>query len=228
MGIVNLEGKRFGNLTAQYATDDRMHSQVVWCCLCGCGNEVMVASNNLQKGNTSSCGCSRKIGGSGTRLEDLTDERFCRLVVLERDFSRKTRVAWKCQCDCGGIITAFANNLKRGLTQSCGCLNKEVSPTKHRTHGLRNHPLYAVWVGMRQRCYDPNAKQFKDWGGRGIRVCTEWNDSFKAFYTWAMKHGYEQGLTLDREDNDGNYTPNNCRFVTRKVQANNRRIRSRA
>lgn len=91
-------------------------------------------------------------------------------------------------------------------------------------HGLIAHPLYDVWSQMKSRCENPNNKNYPGWGGRGIRVYSEWHE-FKPFFEWAISNGYESGLTIDRRDNDGDYEPSNCRFVTTLVQNNNRRPR---
>ncbi len=91
------------------------------------------------------------------------------------------------------------------------------------THGLSSHKLYKVWLSFRHRCTNPLASYYEDYGGRGISVCEEWSDDIKPFYYWAMANGYREGLTLDRTDNDGGYSPENCRWVTMKVQSRNRR-----
>jgi len=91
------------------------------------------------------------------------------------------------------------------------------------THGLSSHPIYNVWAGMKTRCYNPNYQQWKDWGGRGIRVCAEWRESPKAFIEWALENGYKKGLTIDRKENDGDYTPDNCRFIIRAENGRNNR-----
>jgi hypothetical protein len=132
------------------------------------------------------------------------------------------------------MMVARLSNLKRGTTQSCGCLRAEL--LLKRNAGTRNHayrhgqvdtPLYGVWKNMKGRCLNQNHPEYCDYGGRGINVCKQWQRSAAAFIQWALAHGYERGLYLDREDNDGNYTPNNCRFVTPKVSIHNRRPRSR-
>ena len=93
----------------------------------------------------------------------------------------------------------------------------------HEMHGLRKHPLYSVWANIKTRCFNRNNSHYERWGGRGITMCNEWKNSFKAFYNWAMSNGYQEGLTIDRIDNDGNYEPSNCRWVTVKIQNSNKR-----
>lgn len=91
------------------------------------------------------------------------------------------------------------------------------------THGFTNDPVYVVWAGMNNRCYNPNQTQFKDYGGRGISICGEWRENPRLFKEWAYQNGYQPGLDIDRKDNDGDYSPENCRFVTRLVNNNNKR-----
>ena len=101
---------------------------------------------------------------------------------------------------------------------------KGVNNPKYK-HGLKHHKLYRLWKNIKSRCYNPNFAKYEDYGGRGIRVSIKWKDNFVRFYNWAMANGWEEGLEIDREDNDGNYHPDNCRFVTHQVNCNNRRIR---
>lgn len=109
-----------------------------------------------------------------------------------------------------------------GDIKSCGCLRKEVTSKLNKKHGQAGTRLHHIWIGMKQRCSNPKHKSYADYGGRGIKVCAEWED-FKNFYGWAINNGYQDGLEIDRIDNNEDYRPDNCRWVTRKVNSRNRR-----
>ena len=154
----------------------------------------------------------------------IIGKRFGRLVVLDLDHvSEKNHNSWwKCQCDCGREVVVYRGSLTSGDSISCGCYHREHVRDFSKTHGMSSTPLYSTWSGMVQRCTNPNAKNYERYGGRGVTVCSEWDD-FKNFHDWAVTHGYEQGLTIDRKDNDLGYSPDNCRWVDRITQQNNTR-----
>ena len=161
-------------------------------------------------------------------IEDLTGQRFGRLVVVSKTEERIYRhVVWKCLCDCGNECLAPSNSLKTGRKQSCGCLMVESRGTARITHHMSGTKLYAAWQGMRKRCFSTYHKNYEDYGGRGITVCEEWNNDFQSFYDYVsqLPHFGEEGYSLDRINNDGNYEPGNVRWATGKEQASNRRKR---
>lgn len=159
--------------------------------------------------------------------ESIIGKKFCRLTVVAYapDYVSPRGRHWPnciCRCDCGQMHTARADSLKSGLVKSCGCLSREQAAARQRKHGLAHKdPLYTVWKGMRERCANPRQKHWHRYGGRGIRVCAEWDD-FMSFRAWALSHGWQRGLQVDRIDNDGCYSPDNCRIVTCKENNDHR------
>ncbi len=150
---------------------------------------------------------------------DLTGQVFGRLTVVGRATQRPSY--WSCVCVCGVPKDVHRSNLRNGNTTSCGCYHKE----RVTQHGAYNTRLYNIWVNMVQRCENPRKDSYKNYGGRGIFICPEWRNDFRVFREWAITHGYDATLTIDRIDVNRSYEPNNCRWATPKQQQENRRTK---
>jgi len=158
-----------------------------------------------------------------------TDKQYGALVAISRSAKPTTvkgrEAYWLCQCQCGNQVVVKGTALTRGTTKSCGCISRDLRMSSWNTHGLargNTQKLYNVWKNMMSRCYNTKNKGFRKYGERGISVCLDWHD-VKVFVSWATQNGYAEGLQIDRMDNDGNYEPTNCRFVTNRMNCRNTR-----
>ncbi len=150
---------------------------------------------------------------------NIVGEKYGRLTVVELDSVKNHKAYWKCVCDCGLTVVANGNNLRSGNTKSCGCLHKEIvaaqgkANTKHGESHSNRTRLYTIWCAMRQRCNNPNREAYKHYGGKGVKICDEWQN-YEAFKAWAMGNGYADNLCVDRINPQGDYEPDNCRWIT--------------
>lgn len=156
-------------------------------------------------------------------VDDMIGKTFGILKVLSREEddispSGGRHRKYLCECGCGSIVNVFKEHLTSGRQRSCGCLKKNCG---HPTHREIHTRLYQIWGNMVNRCTNPNNPAWKRYGGRGIGVCREWID-YTTFSKWAKQNGYKDSLSIDRIDNDGNYCPENCRWVGVIAQANNK------
>lgn len=163
-----------------------------------------------------------------TRALDLVGKRFGRLIILRRSENKFGKTHWMSRCDCGNLSGPTAGStLISGHSKSCGCLSVELFAERGRSrakHHMTHTRIYNIWLSMRSRCSYSKSKFYKNYGGRGIKVCVEWESDFLTFYEWAMNNGYEDNLSIDRIKNDGNYEPSNCKWSTEKEQSNNTRM----
>lgn len=161
----------------------------------------------------------------GRKVNDITGYKAGRIKVVGRAGKNKSgNILWRYECSCGGGGITTADAIRR--IYSCGCMKAERGrkffTEQNTTHGESRTRLYVIWSNMINRTTNPNNKDYKNYGGRGISVCEEWQDFLK-FKEWAVSNGYRDNLTLDRKDNDKSYYPGNCRWTDRKTQDNNKR-----
>lgn len=151
--------------------------------------------------------------------KNLVGQSFGRLFVIERNGRKGNKALWKCRCDCGNETNVTSSDLVTGNTQSCGCQRKENF--NHNIHGHSHERLYGIYIAMKTRCRN-NPYYSK------VSVCDEWVNDYESFREWALNNGYSDSLTIDRINNDGNYEPTNCRWVSMKEQRINQRKRGTA
>lgn len=164
------------------------------------------------------------------KVKNIIGKKYGRLTVIEQHgFTEPNKhgsrhAIWYCRCDCGNYVERTTDVLTRGKS-SCGCIQKEIireMARKNTTHNMTHTRLYRIYKGMIGRCYYTCTDRYNAYGGRGITVCDEWKNDKTKFFEWALKNGYKENLTIDRIDVNGNYEPNNCRWVTMVEQYKNK------
>jgi hypothetical protein len=221
--LKDLTGQRFGMLVVVSRAESEGH-RAHWNCVCDCGTSVVKNGKYLLCGDTESCGCkSLKLSSKNIiKTGDVFGDWTVLSAGIERLSTGRTCTHAVCKCTCGAVRLIPGQNLKRHLSTGCGCRKGfKISQrlTVHGTNRGRKTPTVETYNGMIQRCYNPNFKHYHRYGGRGIKICDRWlgEGGFKRF----LKDMGERpaGLTIERKDNDGNYSPGNCR-KTRHVTIN--------
>ena len=206
-------GMRIGNLTVLKELENTQ--EPMWLVICECGNMLAGADTALRNYDLHSCGCS-------DRDKDLTGQKFGMMTVLQRMTNNPYGVPlYLCRCDCGTEKIVRGDYLRKFHKPSCGCINRAIRSKSRRTHGFEYHPLTPIWRAMMSRCENPNNKDYKHYGGRGITVCERWHKLEN--FIEDMAPTYKPGLQLDRTDNEKGYSPENCRWVTQQENARNKR-----
>jgi len=226
-------GDKFGHLTilAYYYKEHNKQKHMWIHCQCDCGQTYDAPFYDIKRGQNISCGCQCKSSDKfdlGVKIGDKIN-RLTIMGLCIKDCGTQLKTFAKCRCECGNITDVRLTSIIQNKIKSCGCLrneeaSKRISKMNYK-HGMGDltDRLYRIWCGMKSRCNHKSHESWKDYGGRGIRVCDEWKKDFVSFYNWAINHGYTDDLSIDRINVNGNYNPSNCRWADAKTQARNKR-----
>jgi hypothetical protein len=207
MKFINLVGQKFGELEVIERAENDKYGNSRYLCRCSCGKEIIVDSSALKRGSKTSCGHKYQIE---------IGSKYGKLTVI-KEIKNGGKYSYLCLCECGKQVIKSKYYLCRSKGVSCGC-NRG-----YKTHGLSRSRIYKTWEDMKTRCYNPNCRNYHNYGGRGIIVCEEWKNDFVVFYNWAMANGYTDELTIERVDVNGNYCPENCTWISLSEQSKNKR-----
>lgn len=212
----DLTGLVYGQLTVIGINRKAPGGDRLWDCKCSCGSTAVCYGGNLKRGNVTNCGC--------LSFKDMSNKRYGRLVAIKPVGRTKKRgLVWLFKCDCGNQKEIDGYPVRRGVTVSCGCYQKEDFTSRLTTHGLSRSLEYKVWNSMRHRCKSLKDGGHPRYGGRGIKVCDRWKTSFINFHEDMGPR--PKGGTIERKDNDGNYEPSNCHWADRTIQLLNQGLR---
>lgn len=238
MRKIDLTGQKFGRLTVINQAEHYISPQGVkvirWNCVCECGNHTVVSANQLRRGKTVSCGCYHKEQEDNRAFlqsKDIAGQQFGTLTAIRVvGGNERGRALWECKCTCGATVIKDGAGLRCGNIKSCGDRRKHASKHCGCVKG-RKERLYQVFDCMKDRCYNQNSQGYKNYGGRGIKICAEWLSNYGAFREWAYANGYKEEVlpngvnkwTIERIDVNGDYEPDNCTWITTQKQQFNKR-----